>query len=283
MIQLALRETVTAARRAPLLTALAIVTIGFSLYAFGLFGLVALNIRQAIRAVEERVEVRAFLRDSSSIYAVDSVMAKIGKYPEVARVEYVSQENALDRARSEMGEFSDVFDQAVLPASIEVHMRAGLRSPETVAAVAKRIGAFPIVDDVRYGEEWVGKLYRLRTIASFVGIALGLAFAAVAVIIIGATIRMTVLARSKEIAVMRIVGATDAFVRRPFLIDGLIKGILGGLLALIMTWATHRAVNEYFFQTVFFDNRLMLLGLVAGAFIGVFGSMVSVGRQLRRI
>ncbi len=283
MIQLALRETVTAARRAPLLTALAVVTIGFSLYAFGLFGLVALNIRQAIRAVEERVEVRAFLQDSTSIDAVDSVMATIGKYPEVARVEYVSQENALDRARSEMGEFSDVFDQAVLPASIEVHMRAGLRSPETVAAVAKRIGSFPIVDDVRYGEEWVGKLYRLRTIASFVGIALGLAFAAVAVIIIGATIRMTVLARAKEIAVMRIVGATDAFVRRPFLIDGLIKGILGGMFALLLTWGTHRAVNQYFFQTVFFDNRLMLLGLLAGAFLGVAGSMVSVGRQLRRI
>lgn len=280
---LALRETLTAARRAPLLTALAIITIAFSLYAFGLFGLVALNIRQAIRSVEERVEIRAFLADSTSIYAVDSAMATIGKYPEVARVEYVSQENALDRARSEMGEFSDVFDQAVLPASIEVHMRAGLRSPETVAAVAKRIGAFHMVDDVRYGEEWVTKLYRLRTIASFVGIGLGLAFAAVAVIIIGATIRMTVLARSKEIAVMRIVGATDAFVRKPFLIDGLIKGILGGALALFLTWATHKAVNEYFFATVFFDKRLMLVGLLAGAFIGVAGSMVSVGRQLRRI
>lgn len=280
---LALRETLTAAKRAPLLTALAVITIGFSLYAFGLFGLVALNIRQAIRAVEERVEIRAFLADSTSIYAVDSAMAAIGKYPEVARVEYVSQEKALDRARTEMGEFSDVFDQAVLPASIEVHMRAGLRSPETVKAVSRRVSGFPIVEDVRYGEEWVGKLYRLRTIASFVGISLGLAFAAVATIIIGATIRMTVLARAKEISVMRLVGATDAFVRRPFLIDGLIKGVLGGVFALLLTWATHRAVNEYFFQTVFFNKRLMLLGLLTGALIGVIGSMVSVGRQLRRI
>ena len=85
-MRLALRETVTAARRAPLLTALAVITIGFSLYAFGLFGLVALNIRQAIRSVEERVEIRAFLRDSTSIYAVDSAMAAIGNYQEVARV-----------------------------------------------------------------------------------------------------------------------------------------------------------------------------------------------------
>lgn len=82
---------------------------------------------------------------------------------------------------------------------------------------------------------------------------------------------------------MRLVGATDAFVRRPFLIDGLIKGVLGGMFALLLTWATHRAVNEYFFQTVFFNKRLMLLGLLTGALIGVIGSMVSVGRQLRRI
>lgn len=280
---LALRETVTAARRAPLLTALAVVTIGFSLYAFGLFGLVALNIRQAIRAVEERVEIRAFLADSTSMDAIDSTMAAVAKYPEVARVDYLSQEGALQRARSEMGEFSDVFDQAVLPASIEVHMRAGLRSPETVKAVADRVSRYPFVDDVRYGEEWVGKLYRLRTIASFVGIGLGLAFAAVAVIIIGATIRMTVLARAREISVMRLVGATDSFIRRPFLIDGIIKGILGGGLALLMTWATHRAVDVYFFKTVFFDKRMMLLGLLAGAFLGVAGSMISVGRQLRRI
>jgi cell division transport system permease protein len=277
------REALTASGRAPLLSALGIVTIAFSIFAFGLFGLVAINIRKALEQVEERVEVRAFISDSTEIESVAAAMKDIGEFPEVARVDYVSKEKALERARSEMGEFADVFESAVLPASIEVHLRPGMRGPATVKSVAERIRTYHFIDDVRYGEEWVAKLYRLRNIATVAGIALGVAFAAVAIIIIGATIRMTVLARAKEISIMRLVGATDMFVRLPFLIDGLIKGILGGLLALLFVWVANRVINEYVIQTIFFDRQMIFLGIVAGALMGVIGSLVSVGRHLRRV
>ena len=277
------REALTASRRAPLLSALGIVTIAFSLFAFGLFGLVAINIRRALEQVEERVEVRAFISDSTEIESVAAAMKDIGEFPEVARVDYLSKEQALERARKEMGEFADVFEAGVLPASIEVHLRPGMRSPATVKSIADRIRTYHFVDDVRYGEEWVEKLYRLRNIATVAGIALGVAFAAVAVIIIGATIRMTVLARAKEISIMRLVGATDMFIRLPFLIDGLVKGVLGGLLALLFVWVANRVVNEYFIQTIWFDRQMVFIGVVAGALMGVLGSLVSVGRHLRRI
>jgi len=278
-----IREALTASRRAPLLSGLGIVTIAFSLFAFGLFGLVAINIRRALEQVEERVEVRAFVGDSTEIESVAAAMKDIGEFPEVLRVDYLSKEQALARARREMGEFADVFEAGVLPASIEVHLRPGMRSPAIVKSVADRIKTYAFIDDVRYGEEWVEKLYRLRNIATVAGIALGVAFAAVAVIIIGATIRMTVLARAKEISIMRLVGATDMFIRLPFLIDGLVKGVLGGLLALVFVWAANRVVNEYFIQTIFFDRELIFVGVVGGALMGVLGSLVSVGRHLRRI
>jgi cell division transport system permease protein len=262
---------------------LGVVTIAFSLFAFGLFGLVAINIRKALEQVEERVEVRAFVSDSTEIESVAAAMKDVGEFPEVARVDYVSKEQALVRARKEMGEFADVFEAGVLPASIEVHLRAGMRDPTTVKSVADRIKTYHFIDDVRYGEEWVEKLYRLRTIATVAGVALGVAFAAVAIIIIGATIRMTVLARAKEISIMRLVGATDMFIRLPFLIDGLVKGVLGGLLALIFVWVANRVVNEYFLQTIFFSREMIFLGVVGGAFMGVLGSLVSVGRHLRRV
>ncbi|HMG70908.1 MAG TPA: permease-like cell division protein FtsX [Gemmatimonadaceae bacterium] len=277
------REALTASRRAPLLSALGVVTIAFSLFAFGLFGLVAINIRKALDEVEERVEVRAFVSDSVDIESVAAAMKDIGEFKEVQRVDYVSKEKALERARKEMGEFADVFEAGVLPASIEVHLRPGLRSPAVVKSVADRMKTYAFIDDVRYGEEWVEKLYRLRNIATVAGIALGVAFAAVAVIIIGATIRMTVLARAKEISIMRLVGATDMFIRLPFLIDGLVKGVFGGLLALLFVWIANRVVNEYFMQTIFFDRQLIFFGVLGGAVMGVLGSLVSVGRHLRRI
>src|SRR5205807_10459653 len=124
----------------------------------------------------------------------------------------------------------------------------------TVRSIATRLRSFDFVDDVRFGEEWVEKLYRLRNVATAAGAVLGIAFASVAVIIIGATIRMAVLARAREIGIMRLVGATDAFVRRPFLIDGSLKGILGGLLALLLTWIAHAVVDRYFIHTEFFTQ-----------------------------
>ena len=116
--------------------------------------------------------------------------------------------------------------------------------------------SYSFVDDVRYGEEWIEKLYRLRNIAGIAGLVLGLAFAAVSVIIIGATIRMAVLARAKEISIMRLVGATDGYIRRPFLIEGFAKGVLGGLLALVLTWVAQSLINRYVIETIFFDARV---------------------------
>ena len=102
-------------------------------------------------------------------------------------------------------------------------------------------------------------------------------------IIIGATIRMAVLARAKEIVIMRLVGATDAYIRRPFLIEGLAKGIMGGLLALLFTYIARSIIDTYLIQTLFFDRNIALLGVLFGALIGLIGSAFSVGRHLRRI
>jgi cell division transport system permease protein len=276
------RDASSAAGRAPLLTALSITTIAFSLFAFGLFGLVALNIRAALQQVEERVEIRAFVADGTDAQAMAAAAGDIGAFPEVESVDIVSKADALARARKELTEFSDVFESAVLPASIDVKLKPGYRDPATVARVSARLKSYPFVDDVRYGEDWLVQLYRLRNIAGVAGLALGLAFAAVSVIIIGATIRMAVLARADEISIMRLVGATDGFIRRPFLVEGLVKGVFGGLLALALTWASMHLVDRYLnFHTAFFTPGMSLLGIAAGALIGVLGSSVAVGRQLR--
>jgi cell division transport system permease protein len=209
---------------------------------------------------------------------------EIAKFPEVAKVDIVTKEAALARARTELGEFKDVFESQFLPASLDVHLKDGFRDPAMVRKVAERIRGYEFVDDVRFGEEWITQLYRLRNIAGVAGLALGLAFAAVAVIIIGATIRMAVLARAREISIMRLVGATDGFVRRPFLIKGSLTGILGGVLALVMTYMAMRVLEQYLhFETAFFDRRLAMLGVLFGALMGLMGSLVSVGRHLRRV
>ena len=279
---LSLQTAMTAFKRSPLLSALSVTTIAFSLFAFGLFGLVALNIRNALQRVEERVEIRAFVAENTPIEKIAAAGDEIAKYPEVLTVEIVTQEQALARARKELGEFSDVFDAQFLPSSLDVKLKPGFRDPKTVRKVVDQVREYEFVDDVRFGEEWITQLYRLRNIAGVAGVALGLAFAAVAIIIIGATIRMAMLSRAKEISIMQLVGATDGYIRRPFLIEGAVKGLAGGILALGMSWAAMQVVQRYLnFRTAFFDPRTAAIGVACGLLLGLIGSALSVGRHLR--
>jgi cell division transport system permease protein len=94
---------------------------------------------------------------------------------------------------------------------------------------------------------------------------------------------MAVLAREREISIMRLVGATDAFVRAPFLIEGFVKGVLGGALALLLTWLAAALISRYFIQAAFFDAGIATLGVLIGALLGLAGSALSVGRHLRRV
>jgi len=139
------------------------------------------------------------------------------------------------------------------------------------------------VDDVRFGRDWVEKLDRLRGLAAAVGIVVGAAFAVVAIIIIGTTIRMAVLQRSREIAIMRLVGATDGFIRRPFLLQGAIKGLLGGVVAIGLSFGAYALINRYLLQSAFFTQEQAIAIVAFGALIGLLGSTISVGRHLKRI
>jgi cell division transport system permease protein len=279
----ALRDVLDDVQRAPLLSALSVTTIAFSLFALGLFGLVALYIRDALEGLEDRVEIRAFVADGTAPEDVAQAATDIASFPEVRAATIVSPDEALKRAQRELGEFRDVFEGAVLPGSIDIRLKPGQRDPATVRKVAARLKAFSFVDDVRFGEEWIEKLYRLRNIAGIAGLVLGLAFAVVSVIIIGATIRMAVLARAREISIMRLVGATDSYIRRPFLVEGFAKGVLGGLLALVFTWIAQTLIDRFGIHWVFFVARVAVLGLLFGALIGLAGSAVSVGRHLRHV
>jgi len=244
------------------------------------------NLQDALRGVAERVEIVAYLLPGTPIEAITLGENDIEAFPEVQAATYVSEDSALARARGELVEFRDVLQELErnpLPASIEVKLKPRFRNAEHVNEVADRLRGFGFVDDVRFGRDWVEKLDRLRQIAAAVGLVVGAAFAVVAIIIIGTTIRMAVLQRSREIAIMRLVGATDGFIRRPFLLQGAIKGMLGGLVAIGLSFGAYLLINRWLIHAAFF-SRLQALAVVGfGTLIGLFGSAASVGRHLRRV
>jgi cell division transport system permease protein len=289
-VKLLTREALLSFRRAPLLSALSITTIAFSLFTLGLFGLVAINLRQALQGLEERVEIVAFVLRGTPAETITLATQDIAAFPEVQDVTYVTEEQALARARRELVEFRDAYrDLQVnpLPASIEVRLTPGNRDAATVERVAQRLRGFGFVNDVRYGREWVQKLDHLRNITGVVGLVIGLAFAAVAVVIIGVTIRLTLLQRAREISIMRLVGATNWFIRGPFLLEGALKGLLGGLLSLVLCYAGYLLFRDRsggtFAGLIFFQTYQMVAVVLFGILLGLGGSLVSVGRHLRHV
>lgn len=282
----ALREALAAFRRTPLLTALSVIAIAFALFVIGLFGLTAFNIRRAIEKVEEKVEIVAYLTDETTAAQLQTARAEIAGLAPVGQVRHVTKTEALATAMAEMQEFKDVFsdlENNPLPASLEVSMKPGSRSPEQVERVARRIQAYPFVEDVRYGRDWLNTIFMLRRIAGGVAMVIGGAFALVAAIVIATAVRITVFARREEIGIMRLVGATDGFVQRPFLIEGLASGLMGGLLAAGLTYVTYRLLGSTMFAVEWLPSQWIVLTVLAGTAFGLLSSLIAVRRHLQAV
>lgn len=282
----ALREAVAAFRRAPLLTGLSATMIALSLFVVGLFGLVAHNVRMVIQDVESRVEIVAYLRDDADPAAVEIAQRHIRDFDEVAAIRYVSRDEALAIAREELAELSSILgsvENNPLPASLEISLRSGQESAAAVRDVVARVEAYPFVEDVEYGADWLDRIFVLRRVAGAATLVLGIGFALVAALIIGAAIRMAIFARRDEIIIMRLVGATDSFVRRPFIIEGMMTGLLGALIALAGTWLVYRLLSDAVFEIEWLPTEWLAAGLVTGAAVGLVASMIAVRRHLREI
>ena len=285
-MNLTIRETLLAFRRAPLLSVLSMTTIAFALFVVGLFGLVVLNLRTALADIEERVEIVAYLIRATPVEIGTVAMGDIQAFPEVVSVQYVNEDEALARARRQLVELQGIFQDLEtnpLPASLEIRLKPGFRDEDHVRQVADRLRGFRFVEDVRYGREWIAKLDRLRDLEAAVGLAIGIAFALASVIIIGTTIRMGVLHRSREIAIMRLVGATDGFIRRPFLLEGALKGAIGGAAAVGLNYAAYLAVDRTLFDSVFFSRAEAGIIVLFGTALGFLASAQSVRRHLARV
>jgi cell division transport system permease protein len=282
----ALREAFSGFRRAPLLTGLSAAMIGLSLFLVGLFGIAAYNIKRVLERVEQRVEIVAYLRDDAAPASVTAAQREIEAFPEVREVLYISREQALRQAQAELPEFRTIFagiESNPLPASLAIALHPNQEGPQAVATVATRVAAFPFVEDVRYGSDWLDKVYLLRRVAAAATLILGGAFAIVAALIIGAAVRMAIYARRDEISIMRLVGATDGFIRRPFVLEGLITGLLGGVGALALTYIVFDLLSGSLFDLEWLPDPWIVIGVASGALLGIFSSFVAVRRHLGEV
>ncbi len=277
-----------------------IITIFLSLFVIGVFLVGAAVIENVVSSVESEVTITAYLSDDVSDSQVSSLTNEIKAIDGVSGVSYVSKDQALEnfRAMSSNPEIVDQLDGAnPLPASLTIE----LSDPQMVESVADQIVANPTfkkacdepskpADSLKYGQKTVERLFQLTSYVRYIGLALIVLLIFIAMVFINNTIRLAILARRKEIAIMRLVGASNGFIRGPFLMEGAMHAIIGSLLAIGSIELIHRVALPKVQSALTFlpmdvagqTYAFIYVGLlVAGLVIGLIGSAFAMRRYLK--
>ena len=295
------RESLTGFTRNFSTTLGSIITIFLSLLIIGIFCICGVIINNVVTSVENQVSITAYVADDASEQDIDSVEQFIQELPGVESVGFTTKDQALENFANSMTSNPDIVAQLdgenPLPASIDVD----LSEAQSVSDVANRIlenEAFVKIcdnpddpsDSLQYGQKTVDKLFSLTNAIRYIGIGLIIVLVVIAFIFINNTIRLAILARRKEIAIMRLVGASNGFIRGPFLAEGALHAIIGAILAigiieLIRLFALPRITTALPWLPLNVDPAmfLMIYGalLVAGLVIGLLGSVFAMRRYLK--
>lgn len=272
-------------------SALTAVTLGFSLAIFFLFLFIFINLESAVNKWGDKTHIVVYIKDAALKEGVERLRDSARFIPGVKTVEYVSKEKALEELKAELKGHEEIIagvDVNPLPASFDVRVSSAYTDAGRVAEVVKALKAMSWASDVQYSSEWVEKFSAFLKFIEFAALAVGIFIAAATVFIISNTIRLTVYARRDEIEVMRLVGATDAYIKIPFFIEGVMQGLAGGVFSLgVLTAGRYILLGRMpgylgFALSLPLDPSALLALLAAsGMSLGAAASIISTTRFLR--
>lgn len=235
MLGFLIGEALRDLRRAGRVAVSAILLITLSLAALGAFWLVSSNIGQATDQWRNRVRIIVFLKRDASTAEGHAVADRVTAMPGVATVRYVSKAEALGTLKQVLGKDAGVADQLPvnpLPASLEVTPTAEGATPDGARALIARLAALPEVDEVGGGSQWIERLAQGRRLLNVVGAGVGAVLALAAILTVTTATTLVLHARRQEMEIMRLVGAPEVVVRMPLLLQGMMQGLLGAMIAI---------------------------------------------------
>ena len=285
-----IKETYKSIRRNGFMSFASISTVAVSLLVLGMFLMIFLNTNNLAQYLENQVQISVYMQDSATDKELASVKDKLTKMPGVVKVTQVNKQQALERFKKRLGDQEQLLNslgkENPFPNSFEVQVD----NPDRIKVLTPQIGQLPKVETAKFGQEVVEHLFQLTKILRFGGILLVVFLAMATLFIISNTIRLTVFARRKEVIIMKYVGATDWFIRWPFLLEGMTLGFFGAVVAFILINSIYSGLLERIHATLAFLPLLStsplllyvdLFLLVAGTGIGALGSYISLRKFLR--
>jgi cell division transport system permease protein len=293
-------EALSSFRRNWVMSLVAVITIYLSLLLVGVFVVSGMLVNNIVNGVEQKVNITIFLKDGAAQGDVQALQNAMVANTAVKSVSYVSKEQALQRFKQQMQESPEIvkqLDTNPLPASLEIE----LKDPKTVKAVVAQVKADPSFakvishpddpeKDLRYGQQIIDRLFAFTRVVRMVELVFIAMLGIVSIVLIFNTIRLAIYSRRREIGIMRLVGASNWFIRTPFLFEGMLQSIIGALLAILTLIALQAFVMPKIELVLQFLHltlsgaalaQLAAILLVSGIVIGLVGSATALRRHLR--
>ncbi len=274
------------------LNVITIMTISLSILVVSVFMLFFENASRVLESWNQGGRAMVYLESRFSPEMLPAIQTQLKTLGGIEGITFISKSQALERLQKEMGsktEFFTTLKQNPLPNAIEISM-VSLTSYDQVQDLAARIEALDLVDSVEYGQGWLGRFLKLFNLFKMTGYAMCSLFLLIALFITSNTVRLAFYSRRTEVEIMRLVGATEGFIKTPFYVEGLLQGFLGGALGVIILLAGYLTLSSGIAQNlgsyVYVDIRFlswqaMVVILFSSTFLGWFGCYLSLKQILK--
>jgi cell division transport system permease protein len=274
------REGLDGFRRAKLASFIATITMSIALLLIGIFVVIALNLISVVESVRSHIEFEVFIDNALAEAGIQELRQQLAEVDGIAAVQFISREAAVELFKKEFGpadsKFLEVLENNPLPASFRITLKRPYQHSIAAQRIAGEVEKLPGVDEVVYRHDLLRALDRYVSLAVAVGFVLGLVVGLGAVVLVMNDVRLVIHAKRRIIETMQLVGATRAFVRRPFLVQGLLQGALGGLIASGCLYAIYRILLFEFGPVLRLPPALfaglILGGMVLGSTASYFGA-----------
>ena len=261
------------------LNAITIITIAISILIVSAFSLFFVNANEIINSWKKGIRIMAYLKPGVPEVKIPELKQKIKRINGIQDVRFIPKSKALQLLKKQMKRQSSLFEnlkENPLPDAFEIRLIASSQNQDEVEIIATRLESFPQVDEVEYGKKWLGRFTNFFNLFRLIGYAMGGLFFMGAVLIVANTIRLMLYSRREEVEIMRLVGATDRFIKAPFYIQGLIQGAFGGIIGITILFITFMFISSSVDQG-FSPGLFTIKFLSPGAFFGIILYSMFVG------
>lgn len=274
------------------LNLITIITISLSILIVSLFLLFFENASRVIESWNQGGRAMVYLKTEFTLDMLPELKARINALGDIDEMIYISKTQALEKLKKDMSSqsaFLKTLKQNPLPDALEIKMKSFKRF-EQIQAFAQSIKAIQIVEDVEYGQGWLGRFLKIFNLFKITGYTMCTLFFLIALFITANTVRLAFYSRKLEVEIMRLVGATETFIKAPFYVEGLIQGLFGGLLGLSILLVTYMTISSgitqslatyLYFDIRFLSIKMIVLIIFGSTFLGWFGCYLSLKQILK--